>query len=244
MRIQLPSRISSNTSTQSRYPLDLRGQLSTMISDIGQCAAFEFTSHVGVFCQHHLFGVAARRMQLDHFEKVGSALLHRKRLFITYQARGTNEVTEREVSPQRLMHYRENWYLDAWCHLRKALRAFSVDAIRRAEILEKPAREVSEKTLDAVLGAGYGIFSGRKLHWAKLRFTPERARWVSCEQWHPRQKGKFEEDGSFLLEIPYADTRELTMDILKYGPDVEVLGPQALRSEVIGLLRRAQGRYG
>jgi predicted DNA-binding transcriptional regulator YafY len=109
--------------------------------------------------------------------------------------------------------------------------------------VEKPAREVSEKTLDAVLGAGYGIFSGKRLHWAKLRFTPERARWVSCKQWHPRQKGKFEADGSYLLEIPYADTRELIMDILKYGPEVEVCAPQALRREVAGLLLKARDRY-
>ena len=61
-----------------------------------------------------------------------------------------------------------------------------------------------EKTLDSVLGAGYGIFSGRKVQWAKLRFTPERARWVSLEQWHPKQKARFEKDGSYLLEIPFS----------------------------------------
>jgi predicted DNA-binding transcriptional regulator YafY len=37
--------------------------------------------------------------------------------------------TEREVSPQRLVHYRDNWYLDAWCHLREDVRSFSIDAI-------------------------------------------------------------------------------------------------------------------
>ena len=141
------------------------------------------------------------------------------------------------------MFYRENWYLDAWCHLRRALRNFSVDAIQKAEILEKPARDVSEKTTDEVLGAGYGIFGGSKVQWAKLRFTPERARWVAHEQWHPRQKGTQEADGSYLLEIPYADDRELMMDILKYGPDVEVLGPASLRKRVQDLLSQASQRY-
>jgi len=190
-----------------------------------------------------IIGAAARRMHLSHFETVGSALLRRKRLVITYHARGTDEVTEREVSPQRLVHYRENWYLDAWCHLRKALRNFSVDAIQKARILEKPAREVAEKTTDEVLGAGYGIFGGTKVQWAKLRFTPERARWVAHEQWHPRQKGTQQADGGYLLEIPYADDRELLMDILKYGPDVEVLGPASLRKRVKELLAQASARY-
>jgi hypothetical protein len=85
-----------------------------------------------------IIGAAARRMHLSHFETVGSALLRRKRLMITYHARGTDETTEREVSPQRLVHYRENWYLDAWCHLRKGLRNFSVDAIQKAAPWKSP----------------------------------------------------------------------------------------------------------
>jgi predicted DNA-binding transcriptional regulator YafY len=182
-------------------------------------------------------------MYLSNFETVGSALLRRKRLIITYHARGTDEVTEREVSPQRLVFYRENWYLDAWCHMRRSLRNFSLDAIQKAEILEKPTRDVSEKTTDEVLGAGYGIFAGSKVQSAKLRFTPERARWVAHEQWHPRQKGTVEEDGSYLLEIPYADDRELVMDILKYGPDVEVIGSVSLRKRVMDLLMQAGQRY-
>lgn len=182
-------------------------------------------------------------MHLSNFETVGSALLRRKRLLITYHARGSDEVTEREVSPQRLVFYRENWYLDAWCHLRRALRNFSVDAIRKAEIMEKPARDVSEKTTDEVLGAGYGIFGGSRVQWAKLHFTPERARWVAHEQWHPRQKGTLKDDGGYLLEIPYADDRELMMDILKYGPDVEVEGPASLRKRVQALLHLAANRY-
>ena len=190
-----------------------------------------------------ILSMAARRMQLQHFEKVGSALLHRKRLLLTYRARGKNEITEREISPQRLVHYRENWYLDAWCHHRRELRSFAVDSIQRAEILETPARNISEKTLDDVLGAGYGIFSGKKVRWAKLKFTPERARWVAYEQWHPRQKSQFEPDGSYLLEVPYADDRELLMDILKYGPDVEVLAPAALREAVAQRVRQSAKYY-
>jgi len=95
-----------------------------------------------------------------------------------------------------------------------------------------------------VLGAGYGIFGGSKVQWAKLRFTQERARWVAHEQWHPRQKGTQEADGSYVLEIPYADDRELLMDILKYGPDVEVVGPPNLRGRVKDLLRQAGELYG
>lgn len=188
--------------------------------------------------------LGARELSLPHFEVVANAVLARTRLALVYRARGRGEVTEREVSPQRLVHYRENWYLDAWCHLREDIRSFSVDAIEKATALEERAREVPERELDEVLAAGYGIFSGRRTTWASLRFTPERARWVSAERWHPQQRGRHEPDGSYVLEVPYSDPRELVMDVLRYGPDVEVLAPDDLRVAVRDQLARAVARYG
>ncbi len=192
----------------------------------------------------HIETIGARQFHLDHFQAVGSALLRRKRLVIRYHARGTNEETEREVSPQRLMHYRDNWYLDVWCHLRDGLRAFSVDAIKHAEILDKRAIDVAEKRLDKVLGTGYGIFSGENISWATLRFSPERSRWVSSERWHPNQRARINKDGSFELKVPYADDRELIMDILKYGGDCQVVEPKTLRDRVVVEFRRGLSLYG
>ncbi len=187
--------------------------------------------------------VGARQFHLDHFQAVGSALLRRRRLVIRYHARGTDEVTEREVSPQRLIHYRDNWYLDAWCHLRDGLRAFSVDAVKQAEILDKRAKDVADKRLDEVLGSGYGIFSGENVSWATLRFSPERSRWVSSERWHQNQQAKISKDGSLELKVPYADDRELIMDILKYGGDCQVIEPKALRERVVTELKRGLSQY-
>ncbi len=190
-----------------------------------------------------IVGLGKRELKLAHFEKVGAALLRRKRLAITYFARGSGETTAREVSPQRLVYYRENWYLDAWCHLRNDIRNFALDSIRQADLIERKAREVSHRSMDEVLGPGYGIFSGRKLQHARLRFTPERARWVAQETWHPKQKGDYAADGSWLLEFPYADHRELIMDILKFGADVEVLAPADLRQRVADEAARMTRMY-
>ena len=183
--------------------------------------------------------VGARRLHLPHFQAVGSALLRRQRLTLRHYNRASNETREREVSPQRLIHYRDNWYLDAWCHLRRALRSFSVDAIQAVQVLAKLAIDVPDAELDAVLGAGYGIFAGKRVQWASLRFTPERARWVAAESWHPKQEGRFDADGSYLLRLPYANPRELVMDILRHVPEVRVIGPPALRELVRNKLQQA-----
>lgn len=91
----------------------------------------------------------------------------------------SKEVTEREVSPQRLVHYRDNWYLDGWCLLHEGLRSFLLDAIRSTEILDQKAKPVIEQTLNEVLASGYGIFYGRSDKMARLRFNPKQARWVA-----------------------------------------------------------------
>ncbi len=186
---------------------------------------------------------ARRRPDLAWFEPAAAALLKRKRLFVRHYNRGRDEETQREVSPQRLVYYRDNWYLDAWCHLRDEIRSFAVDAIRHAEMLEKPAKEVPAKQLDAVLAAGYGIFAGARVEWAKLRFSAAAARWVAAELWHPKQKATALPDGGYLLELPYANPTELVMDILRHGAEVEVLAPEALRQRVRDELEKARKLY-
>ena len=191
-----------------------------------------------------LLQIAARSVEPGHFPLVATALLARKRLAVRHHNRKTDETLERELSPQRLVYYRDNWYLDAWCHLREALRSFSLDAFERVEPLERRAKEVAEKTLNTQLGAGYGIFGGQPDRTAVLRFTPERARWVARECWHPGQRSEFDGQGRYVLTLPYADDTELVLDILRYGPEVEVLAPPELRKTVRERLRQARAVYG
>jgi predicted DNA-binding transcriptional regulator YafY len=118
-----------------------------------------------------------------------------------------------------------------------------VDAIRAAQALEDPAREVDDERLDEVLRAGYGIFAGESVERAVLKFSPGRARWVANEVWHSRQVGRMEADGSYVLELPYSQEPELVMDVLKYGSEVEVLSPASLRRRVARELAAGAALY-
>jgi predicted DNA-binding transcriptional regulator YafY len=214
----------------------LKARLSALLST-GDHAAEEVRRRIRVIA----FG--ARRHEPKHFQLVASAVLGRSRLKLTYWNRSKDETTEREVSPQRLVHYRNNWYLDGWCHLRNDIRSFALDAMRDVSMVAGKVKDVPDAELDAVLASGYGIFSGKKVEWAKLRFTPETARYVSLEEWHPKQKASLEKDGSYVVEVPFSAEKELMMDILKFGPDVEVLAPESLRQAVAARARAAVGRY-
>jgi proteasome accessory factor C len=190
-----------------------------------------------------ILGMAARQPTYECFKTVAAATVERKRLDIVYHGRGRNAETTRLISPQRLIHYRDNWYVDAWCHQADDLRSFAIDRIKSAKRTKQKARDVTAIVLDEKFASSYGIFSGTPKDIAVLRFSPERARWVADEQWHPQQIGKFLDDGRYDLQLPYADPRELIMDILKHGADVEVISPAALRLEVKNYIQNMQLIY-
>ena len=190
-----------------------------------------------------ILAMAQRVPAADIFKPLASALLQRRQIRIEYHGRARDVIGERLLSPQRLVHYRDNWYLDAWDHDKNEIRTFSVDRVRMVHPTQQRARDVADAELDAELGPSYGIFSGPAKNIATLRFTAERARWVADECWHPRQQSVWLPDGRYELRLPYNDAHELVMDILRYGPDVEVVGPKALRQEVAGRLEAAAAVY-
>lgn len=177
------------------------------------------------------------------FARVTEALLQRRKLQAQYRARGSGDVSERIISPQRLAHYRDNWYLDAWCHSRRALRMFALDRLTPLAVLDDPAEDIPDRQLDAHFAGAYGIFAGQPAREARLRFTPRAARWIAEEQWHPRQRGHWRDDGRYELVLPYGDATELVMDILRHGPDCEVVAPLDLREQVAERLQQAASLY-
>ncbi len=179
------------------------------------------------------------------FEVAASALLASRQLLVTHFSRNTGETSTREVSPQRLVYYRDNWYLDSWCHLRQDLRSFAVDALQAAMALPEQVMEIAPERIAERFDDGYGIFShpSVKLQWATLRFNAWRSRWVEAEQWHPQQKLRQLKSGEIELDVPYHDPRELIGDVLKFGKDCQVVAPADLRETVAAEVKTMAGLY-
>ena len=187
--------------------------------------------------------MAQRDISSEYFQLIAHGLLKRQRLHIAYYGRQSDVIVPRDISPQRLVYYRDNWYLDAYCHLREGLRSFSVDAIRLANLLEQPAFEMNQDEVGLFFESSYGIFNGPSRRVAKLKFTPFRARWVARERWHPDQVSTMMPDGTYLLDVPYGQDWELIQDILKQGADVEVLAPEGLRAKVVQTIQDMTAVY-
>ena len=188
----------------------------------------------------HVSAAPQRPVEPQHFQIICDATLRRRKLRMRYYARYRGAESDRVISPQRVIYYRGNWYLDAWCDDKKAARRFAVDAVRAVSLLEEAAVNID---LEADRTNGYGIFAGPAAHTAVLLFDAESARWVREEEWHPRQRVKDLPDGGTQLEVPYSHPQEILMDILRHGPHVEVIQPAALRGAVAEAHREAAAKY-
>ncbi len=118
-----------------------------------------------------ILSMAQRKVEPNYFELISHAVLTRKRMTIVFYNRERDETTTREISPQRLVHYRDNWYLDAYDHMRSDLRTFSLDCIRKVRLMETRARNICEQRLDKELGSSYGIFAGQPTQ-TELQISP------------------------------------------------------------------------
>lgn len=178
------------------------------------------------------------------FDAATDAILNRRLLDMTYRSPASGRETRRIVEPHHLKYVMGSWFLLAWCRMRGDWRLFALSRIRDPSVgaetfPNRPRAEWAHRVNDA-----FGLFQGKRLETAVLRFTPFRARWVREQVWHDRQTAEELPDGGLLLSFPVADYREVKMMILGFGPDVEVLAPAGLREAVIADIAAMRGGYG
>ena len=189
-----------------------------------------------------LFMPGRREVSSQIFDSVAAAVLQRRRLKIRYFTRSRAVHSEREVSPQRLI-FQKAWYVDAHCHKVNGLRRFSLDAIESASVLDTSTLDINLSKLEQMFDGTYGAFAGEPTRWATLLFSPVAARWVALETWHPMQRSRTMADGRLELLVPYRETTELVMDVLRHGDQVEVVGDDDLVRAIRQRVRALSQRY-
>lgn len=191
----------------------------------------------------HLARQGNRTVNERIFGIVAQAVMAGQQIEMEYHGRIKDQSSTRIVSPQRLTFYRENWYLDAWCHQANDLRSFSLERVIKCHALELPVKAITSEQLAETLDESYGIFSGQAHQQAVIEFSEGAARWVADEQWHPDQTGAWLPNGRYQLTLPINNLTELTMDILRHGDNVKVIHPPELKSKVVQQLKRSLLQY-
>ena len=189
-----------------------------------------------------LIEISDRKVSISVFQQITQALWENQKLEIEFWNRHRNETTTRTISPQKLIRYKDNWKLDAYCHLRKELRSFSLEAIKKTTIQTEKAKEISEDQLQEHFQSSYGIFAGTADKIAIIKFSEYISKWVQSENWHPEQLGYFKQQ-NYHLEIPYKHDQELIQDILKHGEHAHVIQPNELKQKIKTIIKAMTKNY-
>lgn len=165
-------------------------------------------------------------------DDLSTAARERKVVEMEYYVHGRDEMTRRRVYPLSLVFGMGHWYMRAWDEGRGEARTFRLDRIRSYRVTDEtfqlPPGKWSEEGLPL---PKFGDGSLQVL----LRFSPRLAKWA-------REQPIFqdrEEDGNGLLCTLRSDSLSwLEREVLKYGLEVEVLGPDEVRESLASRIRR------
>lgn len=163
---------------------------------------------------------------------VRAAVRTSRKLRITYRPGAADESRERIVCPYGVTFASGSWYVIGYCDGSEGLRFFRLDRMERAETLGDSFERPATFSIAELLPEGRA-FGAEGTGTMTVRYSPRVARWVA-----EREGREVAGDGSLVLEHPIADAEWAMRHVLQYGPDAEVVAPEALRVALRARLER------
>jgi predicted DNA-binding transcriptional regulator YafY len=148
----------------------------------------------------------------------------RVKLEIHYCGLGA-EPAWRVVHPHQVVQYLGVWYVIAWCEKVCDFRHFRAERVLESrllvqdfkpQILFTPIREVGQ------------LLQAEETVTATVAFSKRIARWLK-ERYPDGREGA---DGRYVVTFRVADPAWLAREVLQYGAEAEVVGPESLREAV------------
>ena len=169
-------------------------------------------------------------------ETVTDAWAKGRLLRIRYYSRDRPELHEAVVEPYLLDASAPGYatYLIAHSRTHGQMRTFKVERIEQAEMLDEEFQIREHAWLEAALAESWGIIwtEDDEAHEVELRFSAAVAKRVREARWHRSQDLRPLPAGGCVLTLRLPSIVEVLPWIRSWGPEVEVVHPQALRQLV------------
>lgn len=178
------------------------------------------------------------------FETVALGWAAGRKVRIWYQAARRPDVREHVIRPYFMEPGHKALYVVAYTETYERVITFKMERIRRAELLDETF-ELPEDFLPArILRQSWGIIWDESVEEVVLRFSPDVARRVDENVWHPSQEIEELPDGGRLMRLRVSGTLEIEPWIKSWGAAVEVLAPEHLRRRLAAEARTLAEIYG
>jgi predicted DNA-binding transcriptional regulator YafY len=140
-------------------------------------------------------------LDLRRFDQLAKATAQRRQVRLEYRKAGQRAVESRVVDPYHLANINGEWFLFAYCHLRKDIRTFVPARIQKVELTGKrfvPSRRFS---LAQRLRDSFGVITGAGEYEVVVRFAEAVADYLREKRWHPSQTLRELPDGQVELRF-------------------------------------------
>ncbi len=175
-------------------------------------------------------------------QQVQAAIVNRRSLDLLYYTMSRQKETRRRVDPYKIWFFDGAFYLIAYCRLRKEVRIFSMDRIRKLHTTTDAFEPPKDFDADRFMKKSFGVFVGPGTA-VKIRFSKKIAGYIEERLWHPEQVLTPLADGAVDFEATVAGTEEVKSWVLGWGRHAQVLQPDSLHREIAEELEALRRHY-
>ncbi len=177
-------------------------------------------------------------LNLEIFDALSKAAAHRAQLQLTYRKPGQRGAELRVVDPYHLANINGEWFLFAWCHLRKDIRTFVPARIQAVEATGQTFARPQKFSLEKRLRDSFGVQSGQGNFEVVLHFNELVADYIREKKWHESQVLRELPDGGLELRMKLSSLSEVERWVLGWAGNARVLQPPELAQNVAQAARK------
>ena len=181
---------------------------------------------------------AEPNLDLRIFDALARATAQRQQLLLSYRKPGQQEAEMRKVDPCHLANINGEWFLFAFCHLRKDIRTFVPTRIQRITPTGETFSRPQGFSLKRRLRDSFGVHSGQGEHHIRIRFHEMVADYIREKKWHPSQQLVELPDGGVELSLKLSSLVEIQRWVLGWGGHAVALEPRELAAAVAEAAQR------
>lgn len=159
-----------------------------------------------------------------YLKEIRTAILNSKNISFTYFSKSLDShISKRIVSPYKLVHINNNWYLSAYCLDKKAMRSFRIQRIEDLKILDSSFKdEIFEPHI---------IYKDNRKSIALLKLDICTERILKEDNFYYLQNIESKKD--FVeVTLKYRTNDEILPWILSWGSKIKYIEPKKLKDEV------------
>jgi proteasome accessory factor B len=177
-------------------------------------------------------------LNLAIFDALSKAAGQRTQLQLTYRKPGQRATELRVVDPYHLANINGEWFLFAWCHLRKDIRTFVPARIQAAEPTGKTFARPQKFSLEKRLRDSFGVQSGQGHFEVVIQFNELVADYIREKKWHESQVLRELKNGGLELRMKLSSLAEVERWVLGWAGNARVMKPPELAESVANAARK------